>query len=84
MFMKCLSMMLNTYIRIDLTYSFGEKLTFSTEWVKKECKTTKYLFKCLILNYGKQNNKYLAIFPFSSFPNDKIFFITVYCNKGNG
>lgn len=32
------------HVRIDLTYNFGEKLTFSTEWVKKECKTTKYLF----------------------------------------
>lgn len=33
--------MLNTHIRIDLTYNFGEKPMFSTEWVKKECKTTK-------------------------------------------
>lgn len=29
-------------IRIDLTYNLGESLIFSTEWVKKECKTTKY------------------------------------------
>lgn len=66
-------MMLNTYIRIDLTYNFGEKLTFSTEWVKKECKTTKYLFKCLILNMANRTINTLSFFLFLVFQMIKYF-----------